>query len=78
VVSQYKALDIRSARLKVAQFDQSKPVADDIASVTFTVELKAGETDIQTWFHIGNDKSLGAYYLDVRRIKEVRKAIRGK
>jgi arylsulfatase A-like enzyme len=67
--SQYKALDIRSARLKVAKFDQTKPVTDKMASVTFTVELGAGETEIQTWFRTGADETLGAYYLEVQHVK---------
>ena len=65
----FKAIDIRSARLKVARFDRSKPVTGKMVSVTFTVDLKAGETDIETWFRTGDDKTLGAYYLDVRRLK---------
>lgn len=66
----FKAIDIRSARLKVAHFDRTKPVTDKTTSVTFTVELKAGETDIQTWSHTGNDRTLGAYYLDVHRLEK--------
>ena len=69
MASQYKAIDIRSARLKVAGFDESKPVMAETTSVTFTVDLEAGETDIETWFRTSNDKTLGAYYLDVRRLK---------
>jgi hypothetical protein len=65
----FKGIDIRSTRVKVAQFDQTKPVTDKTASVTFTVDLNAGETNIETWFRTTDGKTLGAYYLNVRRIK---------
>ena len=67
-VEEYKILDIQTARLKVAQFDKTKPVSDDMTSITFVVDLEAGETDIETWFGTSNGKTLGAYYLDVRRL----------
>ena len=67
--AQSKALDIRSARLRVDRFDQTKPVTDKMASAVFAVDLRAGETDIETWFHTGAGETLGAYYLGVRRLK---------
>jgi arylsulfatase A-like enzyme len=64
-----KALDIRSARLAVDRFDQTKSVTEKMASVVFAVDLAAGETDIETWFHTGAGETLGAYYLGVRRLQ---------
>ena len=66
--SQSKALDIRSARLAVGRFDQTKPVSDKSVSVVFAVELEAGAADIETWFETGAGETLGAYYLGVRRL----------
>ncbi len=64
-----KALDIRSARLKVAGVDQTKPVTDKMRSVGFAVDLEAGETEIETWFTTAGGETLGAYYLDIRRLQ---------
>jgi|TARA_B110000438_G_scaffold294176_1_gene335171 arylsulfatase A-like enzyme len=64
----FKAIDIRSARLRVGLFDKSSPVSKTTSSVVFSLDLKAGETEIETWFTTANGKTLGAYYLDVRRI----------
>ena len=58
--SQSKALDIRSARLTVDRFDQTKPVTDKMVSVVFAVDLEAGETDIETWFHTGGRRNPGS------------------
>lgn len=68
--SKFKAIDIQSARLKVARFDQTKPVTDETTSIQFTVDLEAGQTKIETWFRTSDDKTLGAYYVDVRRLEK--------
>jgi|TARA_B110000495_G_scaffold194632_1_gene201214 arylsulfatase A-like enzyme len=65
----YKALDIRSSRLKVGAFDETKPVTKDASAVTFTADLKIGVTNIETWFSLANGKTLGAYYLEVQHLK---------
>ena len=64
----FAAIDIRSARLKVAQFDQSKNVGKTMSSVSFVVELKPGDSKIETWFKTADGETLGAYYLDVQRL----------
>ena len=64
----FKAVDIRSARLKVGQFDGSSPVSEKMSSVVFSLDLAAGETEIETWFTTAGGKTLGAFYLSVRRI----------
>ena len=60
---QGKALPIAKARLKIGDFDQSKPVAPGDKSVVFTVPLKAGKTRLQTWFYDQSGNELcGAFY----------------
>ena len=62
------ALAIRTARMRVAEQQQTKEVAPDVKSVTFTFDLKAGETRMQTWL-TGDDRlELGAYYVYAKRI----------
>ena len=64
-----KALPIARARLKLADVDETKPVAPDDRAVTFTVTLKAGtKLPLQTWFYDADGRELcGAYFADVRR-----------
>ncbi|MBI3191753.1 MAG: arylsulfatase, partial [Pedosphaera parvula] len=62
------ALPITQARLKVADFDQSKPVGGTDRAIIFTTKLKPGRTQIQTWFSDAEGKEIcGAYYVYVRR-----------
>ncbi len=64
-----KALPIVKARLKVADLDQSKPVAKEDKAATFTVRLPAGRTTLQTWFYDRDGKQLcGAYCVYVSRL----------
>ena len=63
-IGQGKALPIAKARLKIGDFDQSKPVAPGDKSVVFTVPLKAGRTRLQTWFYDQSGNELcGAFYV---------------
>jgi len=63
-----KALPIKSARLKLGAVDETRPVAANDKGVTFTLPLKAGKTQMQTWFYDEAGKQLcGAYFAYVRR-----------
>jgi arylsulfatase A-like enzyme len=64
----FKAIDIRSARLSVGPFDETRSVTKTMSSVVFRMDLDGGETEIETWFTTADGKTLGAYYVDVRRI----------
>ncbi|MDG2186546.1 MAG: sulfatase-like hydrolase/transferase [Mariniblastus sp.] len=62
-----KALPIVKARLKVAGFDKTIEVTDDMNEAVFRVPLKKGDCDIHAQF-IGDDgKEYGAYFLYVER-----------
>ena len=62
------ALPVTEARLHVADFDQRKPVHSDDQAVVYTVSLKAGRTQLQTWFYDAEGKEIcGAYYVYVQR-----------
>ena len=64
-----KALPITQARLRVANFDRTVPVTPTDKLISFTVNLPAGPTDLQTWFLDANGELLtGAYYVYVRRL----------
>ena len=62
------ALPVAKARLKIGDADQSAAVKETDKAVTFTVALKAGRTQLQTWFYDAAGKDLcSAYYAEVRR-----------
>ncbi len=64
---QGKALPIVKARLKVAGFEKTVEVTDDMTEAVFTVAMKKGDCDIHAQF-IGDDgKEHGAYFLYVTR-----------
>jgi arylsulfatase A-like enzyme len=63
-----QAISAQKARLKIADFDQTKQVPKDAKAVTFKTQLKAGKTRLQTWFIDGEDESRGAYYVYAKRI----------
>ncbi len=67
--TQGKALPIVSARIKIADIDQSCPVTKDDKAVTFTMKLKSGKTKLKTWFLDDQGKDLcGAYYVSVKKL----------
>lgn len=62
------ALPVAKARLKIGDLDRSAPVKEGDKAVTFTLTLKAGRTQLLTWFYDAAGKELcSAYYADVRR-----------
>ena len=63
-----KAIAATKARLKVADKDLTRPVPADAHCVTFQVELKAGNTRLQTWLTDDNGTSRGAYYVYAKRL----------
>lgn len=61
------ALDIIRGRLKVSDFEAETDVTGGDKGVTFTTDLNAGETEIQTWFDLKHGSSIGAYYVYIDR-----------
>lgn len=55
-----------TAKLKLGDIEQSKPVPDGATGVTFQVELKPGKTRLQTWLTEKGGDERGAYYVEVR------------
>jgi len=63
-----KAIAAKTARLKIADFDQTKPIAKGASAVNFRTRLKAGKTRLQSWLIDENGESRGAYYVYVKRL----------
>jgi arylsulfatase A-like enzyme len=63
------ALPIARARLKIADFEDSRAVTPADKAVSFKTKLPAGRTQLQTWFYDQAGKELcGAYYVYVRKL----------
>ncbi len=61
-----KALPIQHANLRIAGQTHWQKIEEDALAATFEVELKAGKTQMQTWFYDKNRNQLcGAYYVYV-------------
>ena len=64
-----KAVPIVKARIKVADVDISKPTVSGRKDISFTVHLKAGKTELHTWFYDKEGKKVcSAYYTHVEQI----------
>ena len=62
-----KALPVVKATLKVADFDKTIEVTDDMLEATFTVPLKKGQHDIYAEFLDKDGNGFGGHYLYVKR-----------
>ncbi len=63
-----KALSINHARLSVQGVEMESGVDPTAEYVEFTLDLKEGETQLQSWFTLEDGRELGAYYVEVERI----------
>ena len=62
-----KALDLKTARIRVGDQEQTQAIDPDAKGVTFTFALNAGETQLQTYLTDDDGFSVGAYYIYVTR-----------
>jgi arylsulfatase A-like enzyme len=63
------AFPVASAELKIGETQKSKAIAGDDKAATFTVSLKRGRIEAQTWFRDAAGAEIaGAYYVYVRRL----------
>jgi len=62
------ALPVTHAKLRVGDFEAEADVGPDDKSAIFTADLNAGETNLQTWFHLADGSTLGAYYVYIDRL----------
>lgn len=63
-----KSIAATKARIKISDFDQTKPVGKDAVDVKFRAKLKAGSTRLESWFIDDKGESRGAYYCYVKRL----------
>ena len=63
-----KALTIQEAGLKIQDIELSKNVDPSAEFVEFTLELKAGEAELNTWFQLESGETIGAYFVSVEKL----------
>lgn len=62
------ALPVAKVRMKIGAFEAEQNVPSGAKQVTFAAKLRAGRTQLQTWFYGDNRRELcGAYYVYVNR-----------
>jgi hypothetical protein len=62
-------LTANEARLRVGNLiDEKRKVEQGATSVRFEAELKAGDTEVQTWLTEKDGSSRGAYFVEVERL----------
>jgi len=64
-----KSLSITKARLKVQDVDQEIHVDSAQEYAEFMIELTKGEANLQTWFTLEDEETLGAYFVSVEKIE---------
>ena len=63
-----KGIEAVKARLKIAGADETIDIPEGASDTTFTVQLKAGKTRMQTWLTNSKGVARGAYYVYVKRL----------
>ncbi|NWK54546.1 sulfatase-like hydrolase/transferase [Verrucomicrobiaceae bacterium N1E253] len=64
-----KALNVTSAKIKIGEVEKEQKVEKTAKSAKFTLKLKAGDYDLQTWLSDGPNKDFGALYVYVTKDK---------
>ena len=63
-----KALELQSATIKIGEYQQTQTISTSDKSVSFTFQLSAGETRLQTYLTGSGGLTIGAYYVYASRI----------
>lgn len=63
-----KAMEMKSARLRVGGFEVAKELLPEANKASFLVKLDAGPAMLKTWLERPNGDESGAYYCDVRYV----------
>jgi len=64
-----QSVEAEKARLKIGDVDETQAVPAGATAATFTVQLQAGKTRMQTWLTGGKaGKGRGAYFVYVKRL----------
>jgi len=63
-----RALDLKTARIKIGEQEETQTIDPEAKGVTFTFNLKAGVTRLQTFLTDATGIPIGAYYVYAKRV----------
>ena len=63
-----KALQIKTAQIRIGDIKQEKKVSAEDVSVVFEVELPEGETELTGTFVLEDGKKMGSFYAEVEKL----------
>jgi arylsulfatase A-like enzyme len=63
-----KPLVATKARIRIQDMEKTLPIKEGTEEVTFTVDLKAGSSRLETWFLDDQGNSRGAFYVHIERL----------
>ena len=63
-----RAIDLKMARIKIGEQENTQSVNPEAKGVTFTFSLKAGVTHLQTFLTDAEGMPIGAYYVYAKRL----------
>lgn len=63
-----EVLDIRSAGVRIADYEAERPVDPGAASTAFEADLPAGSTRLMGYFELAGGERVGSYYAEVERL----------
>jgi len=63
-----QAIRATRARLRIGDFDETRPIKSADKAITFYIELEAGRVNLQTWLTDDKGTSWGAYYVYAERL----------
>ncbi len=63
-----RSLPIVGAEISIQGIEKSVEVKEGDPYAKFQIELKKGETQLQTWFKMSGREDIGAYYVEIEKI----------
>ena len=63
-----RAIDLKTAQIKIGEQEKTQAIDHKAKGVTFTLNLKAGVTRLQTWLTDSENTPVGAYYVYAKRV----------
>ena len=63
------AIALQTARAKVGEWEETRSVSATDKSISFTLDLKAGPTHLQTFLTEADGADLGAYYVYIDKMR---------
>ncbi|GIZ09783.1 arylsulfatase [Flavobacterium sp. UMI-01] len=73
-ISEGKAMNFKSAVLKIGAWKEEKPVSADAKSVLFKGNFTKGKTAMSSWFIDGDKKEIGTFYFKITRIGDLKRS----